>query len=201
MGAVTFIGGGTLPVIGCVNGVMQKYALTYFRAVVVSFAGGSTIMVLTAVAAASLSGQTLEIRPGEPWMWTGGICGVVLGTCNAVGIGILGAAAYVTLFLAAQLTAAFTFDTIGAFGFNAVEPSPQRVCGFLLAIVAAITYQLQPLLAARSSRSFGVKNVSNNEEFAERNSASSTLAVEGKCTDAHGSSEDATDAVDVDVHV
>jgi len=137
-----FVGGAVFPIQAVVNGTMQKYVLTPFRAVVVSFLGGTIILwVISGVVVAS-SSQPLQVSYGEPWMWTGGLCGATLITCNMIGVPTLGAAAYTTVSLASQLTTAFFFDLFGAFGFQTVDFSILRLSGVLLAISAAISFQI-----------------------------------------------------------
>merc|ERR1712187_193089 len=71
----------------------------------------------------------------------GGVCGGALVTCNAVGIPILGAAAFTTVFSATQLVTAVVCDAIGAFGFDKQDISAQRLIGVLVAVVGAGLYQ------------------------------------------------------------
>lgn len=141
---VTFLTGSIFPVQACVNRAMQDYVLTPFRAVVISFAGGTLILFTLSIVLVASSGAIVEFRLGESWMWTGGLCGATLVTSNVVGVPAIGAAAYVTVFLASQLTTAFLFDIVGAFGFTPMKPTPRRVCGLALTIAAAAAYQLQP---------------------------------------------------------
>jgi len=144
--AVAFSAGCIFPVQACVNRVMQDYVLTPYRAVVVSFSGGAFILMVLSLLLSTISDEPFEIASGEPWMWTGGLCGAAVVTTNVVGLPTIGAAAFMTVFLASQLTAAFVFDTLGAFDFEALEPKPLRACGVVLTIGAAISYQLQPPL-------------------------------------------------------
>jgi len=151
--AGAFVAGSIFPIQAVVNSAMQKYVLTPFRAVVVSFTGGTSILLVISGAVMAGSSQSLEVSYGEPWMWTGGLCGATLVTCNVVGLPTLGAAAYTTVFLASQLTTAFLFDLVGAFGFQTVHFSILRLSGVLLAISAAVSYQIPSISLLSAQRS------------------------------------------------
>eukprot|EP00929_Paragymnodinium_shiwhaense_P062146 TRINITY_DN31023_c0_g1_i1.p1 TRINITY_DN31023_c0_g1~~TRINITY_DN31023_c0_g1_i1.p1 ORF type:complete len:413 (-),score=59.02 TRINITY_DN31023_c0_g1_i1:95-1273(-) len=139
-----FCAGTIFPVQACVNAVMSKHLLSPFRGVVVSFAGGVVTLFVYSCVLSIVAPQPVvsDLDDAEPWMFTGGLCGAIAVTCNVVSIPILGAASYGTIFLASQLSAAFVYDTLGAFGFDAVAPTWLRVCGVLLAIASAVLYQL-----------------------------------------------------------
>lgn len=135
--------GFIFPVQACVNAIMQEHVLTPFRATVVSFSGGTLVLLTISVVLTYGAGQPLVLSSGRPWMWTGGLCGATIVTCNIVGVPTLGAAAFSTIFLASQLTAAFTFDCIGAFGFPAMQVDLRRIGGVLLTVISAVYFQLQ----------------------------------------------------------
>jgi len=139
--ALAICAGAIFPVQACVNARMTQYVLTPFRATVVSFTGGVTVLLILSAISVPISGG-MEVNPGEPWMWTGGCLGAFCVLSNAIGVPAIGAASYSAIFLAAQLSAAFVYDWIGAFGFTAVEPTLQRVTGVVLAACGAVVYQL-----------------------------------------------------------
>jgi uncharacterized membrane protein YdcZ (DUF606 family) len=79
-------------------------------------------------------------------MFLGGACGGGVVTANIVGVTKFGAAAFSSVFVAAQLAAACAFDLAWPFGlFAPVAPSPQRLVGLFLAVVAAVVFQLAPV--------------------------------------------------------
>ena len=101
-----------------------------------------------------------------------GLCGVFLVTSNVVGVPRIGAAGFSAIFVAAQLVTAFVYDSVGAFDFQVrvarasnrvssllhpsvlacntpcasqvVTPTGRRVVGLLLAMAAAVLYQIAP---------------------------------------------------------
>mmetsp|Transcript_64343 Transcript_64343/g.119605 ORF Transcript_64343/g.119605 Transcript_64343/m.119605 type:complete len:384 (-) Transcript_64343:221-1372(-) len=153
---VSAAAGSIFPVQAAVNRSMQEHVLTPFRAVVISFAGGVIILLAICLGEIVVAGKEVTIDAGEAWMWTGGMLGATLVTCNVVAVPILGAAAFVTIFLAAQLTTAFVYDTIGAFGFDALDISMMRVAGVTLSVLASAVFNLAPncmaILAPRVSK-------------------------------------------------
>jgi uncharacterized membrane protein YdcZ (DUF606 family) len=147
----SFSAGTIFPIQACVNAALKKYVLTPFRAVVVSFAGGFLTLFCASAFLEATSQQEFRVRHGEVWMWTGGVCGAIIVSCTVIGIPNIGAAAFSTVFLASQLTTAFVFDLIGAFGFKSIAFSASRCCGVLLAIGAAGLFQLESIPKASSS--------------------------------------------------
>jgi len=136
--------GAILPVQAAINAVMQQHLHTPYRAVVVSFAGGASLLALITGIVLGASGPLPYVATGEPWMWLGGLCGAFLVTSNVVGVPLIGAAAYSALFVSAQLTTAFLFDSFGAMNFAVVQISARRVAGVVLASLAAVAYQVAP---------------------------------------------------------
>lgn len=163
--AAAFAAGMVFPVQACVNAVMKTHVLTPFRAVAVSFAGGALILFSISVFLEITQQQQLRIQSGEIWMWTGGILGGTLVTCNVVGVSIIGAAAYTVISLASQLATAFVLDLIGAFGFTAIAFSFRRALGVGLAIAAAVFFQMQTAVRDTSEKvtAHDVQQMSNGE--------------------------------------
>jgi len=161
--AAAFVAGMVFPV--QVNAVMKTHVLTPFRAVAVSFAGGALILFSISVFLEITQQQELRIQSGEIWMWTGGILGGTLVTCNVVGVSIIGAAAYTVISLASQLATAFVLDLIGAFGFTAIAFSVRRALGVGLAIAAAVLFQMQTAVRDTSEKvtAHDVEQTSNGE--------------------------------------
>lgn len=144
--------GSIFPVQAMCNKAMQAHVHTPFRAVVVSFIGGSTILFSISAVVVTVSGP-LDVRPGEAWMWTGGLCGAFIVTGNVIGVPRIGAAAYTAVFVACQLATAFVYDSIGAFEFDTIHPTGRRIAGVLLATASAVAYQLAPSTAIPTTQS------------------------------------------------
>jgi len=135
--------GTVFPIQGCCNGVLVKHILNPFRAVSLTFGIAACLLASITVLWCFIVGETftLNFEPGDIWMFCGGLCGGALVTCNCVGIPILGAAAFTTVFLATQLVTAVMCDSLGAFNFASKEVSPQRLVGVFIAIMGAGLYQ------------------------------------------------------------
>lgn len=139
--------GCVFPLQAALNNVLTRHLGTPFRAVVVSFFVGSA--VLGVCSAAALATDPMP-DPGpdafsvEAWIYTGGAAGAFVVTANVIGVPRLGAAAYVTLFVASQLCTALVFDSAGAFGFDEIAASARRVAGVLLAVFSAALFQAAP---------------------------------------------------------
>lgn len=135
--------GTVFPIQGCCNGVLVKHILSPFRAIGVTFGCAAILLAMVTVVWCLVIGEpfTLNFDTSDFWMFIGGACGATLVTCNAIGIPILGAAAFTTMFLATQLVTAVICDAFGAFNFEPKQVSPQRIIGVSMAVVAAVLYQ------------------------------------------------------------
>jgi len=135
--------GTVFPIQGCLNGVLVQHILSPFRAVGFTFGFAATLLATATVILAVATGEPfiLEFEASEFWMFLGGACGGALVTCNAVGIPILGAAAFTTLFLSTQLVAAVICDATGAFGMPSKPITPLRLIGVLVAVCGAGLFQ------------------------------------------------------------
>jgi len=118
-----------------------KHVLSPFRAVCISFLVGACVLGTLSALFLKVQGESLEMGAGEIWMWSGGLCGSILVTCNVYGIPILGAAAFSTVFLSTQLMTAFVYDSIGALGFEMKAVSAKRISGVVVAVTAAFFFQ------------------------------------------------------------
>ena len=137
--------GAGMPVQALVNGVMGRHAGTPFRGSVVSFSGGALSLGLISLGILAAQGPfDVSLADSAPWMWGGGVGGMLAITGNIIGVGHLGPTAYSSIYVATQLLTAFAFDTVGAFGFEPVPASTGRVGGVLLAVSCAVAYQLAP---------------------------------------------------------
>jgi len=151
--AGAMVAGCVFPVQSCVNFEMTQHLASPFRAVVINFATGAlSVWFLTGISyllsdvedTASFLFYTYP--PQIPlWMWLGGgILGTTLITSAVIGLPSLGAVAFTGIFISTQLVVATLFDSTGAFGFDVVPVTTRRVCGVLLAVLAAAAFQQPP---------------------------------------------------------
>lgn len=150
------IAGCVFPVQSCVNFEMAQHIGTPFRAVVVNFATGAmSVWLLTGISYLLTSDREdtngtsfffYTYPPHIPlWMWVGGgVLGATLITSAVIGLPSLGAVAFTGIFISTQLLVATIFDWAGAFGFDVVPISASRLCGVMLAVVAAAAFQQPP---------------------------------------------------------
>ena len=145
--------GCVFPVQSCVNFVMTQHIGTPFRAVVVNFAmGAMSVWTLTSFSYLLSHASSTEnfffytTPPQIPlWMWVGGgILGATFITSAVIGLPSLGAVAFTGIFISTQLVVASIFDATGAFGFHVVPVTSTRVCGIVLAVLAAAAFQQAP---------------------------------------------------------
>eukprot|EP00931_Biecheleriopsis_adriatica_P073938 TRINITY_DN48138_c0_g1_i1.p1 TRINITY_DN48138_c0_g1~~TRINITY_DN48138_c0_g1_i1.p1 ORF type:complete len:619 (-),score=105.07 TRINITY_DN48138_c0_g1_i1:7-1809(-) len=141
---IALCSGSAFPLQAILNAVLAKHLRSPLRATSVSFFGGSLLMAISA-GAFHFVGYTVDLsfKTVQPWMFLGGMCGSVSVFAHVFGIPKLGAAAFTCVFIAAQVVTAMTYDAAGAFS---MEPRPtelRRVAGAVLAVGAAVLYQLK----------------------------------------------------------
>lgn len=142
------LAGGMFPIQSCANYEMTRHVGTPFRAVVINFfVGAIAVWALTGIQ------YIIMIDKAEPlfvldtnnvpwWMWVGGgVLGSSLITSAVIGLPSLGAVAFTSIFISTQLVIATVLDATGAFTFDVVPIGRRRLCGILLALVAAIAFQ------------------------------------------------------------
>jgi transporter family-2 protein len=149
---LAFASGTIFPLQACINGVMTQHVGSPLRAACISFVGGAVVLwIATAITSATALADWPEGQPPGPgpagsefWMYTGGACGAFVVSAHIFGVPIIGAARFTILFIAAQICTSLALDTVGAFGYKAVPPSPRRITGVALAICASAAFQLGP---------------------------------------------------------
>eukprot|EP00931_Biecheleriopsis_adriatica_P021110 TRINITY_DN1389_c0_g1_i12.p1 TRINITY_DN1389_c0_g1~~TRINITY_DN1389_c0_g1_i12.p1 ORF type:complete len:545 (+),score=117.52 TRINITY_DN1389_c0_g1_i12:81-1637(+) len=138
--------GSAFPLQAILNAVLAKHFLSPLRATSVSFFGGSLLMAI-ASSLFTFAGYTIDLdlslQTNQAWMFLGGLCGTVSVIAHVVGIPKLGAAAFTCIFIASQVVTAMLYDAFGAFSLEPRQPEARRLAGAVLAVCAAILYQLK----------------------------------------------------------
>lgn len=93
------------------NGEVRVVAGSAVSATLVNFAVGSVILVAAAVVHAGIAGWPSRY-PAEPWLYLGGVAGVVFIAAQTVIVRILGVLVMGLALLAGQLGAAVVFDLV-----------------------------------------------------------------------------------------
>ncbi|WP_339486740.1 DMT family transporter [Pseudomonas sp. EL_65y_Pfl2_R95] len=134
--ALPFVAGACLPLQAGINGQLAKQVSSVLAASLISFAVGTTALLLLVLAQREV--PSLGALKGLTWWhWCGGMLGVMFIATAAFAGPRVGAVLFMALVIAGQLTMAVTLDHFGWAGFKEAPISAGKVGGLLL-IVAGI---------------------------------------------------------------
>ena len=88
--------------------------------------------------------RTADIAQVPPWVWLGGLIGVLVVLLSIVAVPRLGVASYMVAVIAGQLTASSAYDRFGAFGIAPRDFSPINVVGLLMVLAGAALVIARP---------------------------------------------------------
>ncbi len=88
--------------------------------------------------------RTADIAQVPPWVWLGGLIGVLVVLLSIVAVPRLGVASYLVAVIAGQLTASYAYDRFGAFGIAPRDFSPVNVVGLLMVLAGAALVIVRP---------------------------------------------------------
>lgn len=116
---------------GIVNGRMATHMGGPLQAALISFSVGWIALLAVNLAFGNKLPilHALDVAPW--WAWLGGLAGAVVVTLAAFAVPRIGVAAYVSAFIAGQLTAALLYDHFGLLGQTVREITPLRLLGVL----------------------------------------------------------------------
>lgn len=127
---IAFLGGAFLPLQAGINGSLAGHAAHPLVAACVNFIVGlAALLVLAAIA---LRGQVngLVAVDGVPaWAWLGGLLGAGFVLSGILAAPRLGAATFIVLVVAGQMTAGLLLDHFGLVGFAVREIDLPRLLG------------------------------------------------------------------------
>ncbi|ARU89916.1 DMT family transporter [Pseudomonas sp. M30-35] len=134
--ALPFVAGACLPLQAGINGQLAKQVSSVLAASLISFAVGTTALLLLVLAQREV--PSLGALKGLTWWhWCGGMLGVMFIATAAFAGPRVGAVLFMALVIAGQLTMAVTLDHFGWAGFKEAPISAGKIGGLLL-IVAGI---------------------------------------------------------------
>lgn len=138
------LSGTALPVQTSVNSKLREKIGSPLLASLVSFAGGLVcILIILLVTGSGLSVDLGALAKEPLWVWTGGLCGVVLVICNILILPRIGSAEAVIMFVFGQVLFGLMIENFGWFGSEVYPFTVSRAIGAALVIlgVCATSYK------------------------------------------------------------
>jgi len=131
-----FLAGSLVPLQAGVNGQLARHLGSVLAAGFISFVVGTLALLVLVLASRELPGVS-TLRAVQWWQWVGGLFGAFFIVSSAFAAPRTGAALFMALLFAGQLSMSFLLDHFGWAGFRQSPLSPGKIAGLLL-IVAGI---------------------------------------------------------------
>jgi transporter family-2 protein len=129
---LALVAGSLFPLQAGINSRLAGVVGHPLKAALVSFAVGFVVLLVYSFTIRK-PWPSLGRLGREPWwLWTGGLCGVIIVFTTIVGAPRLGAAVLISLIVAGQMISSILLDHVGAVGFSRHPLSVWRVVGALL---------------------------------------------------------------------
>lgn len=153
---VGLIAGGLFGVQPSVNGHLSRHLQHPFQASLISFASGTVILLVMAVAAGIFPPRFTTSPMSLPWwIWGGGLIGVFMVTSSLMLVPRVGSLPWFAAIMTGQVIAAVLLDHFGWLGNDRVVASPTRLVGAAL-LIAGLTL----IVYAKSNETPPVKSTS-----------------------------------------
>jgi transporter family-2 protein len=130
-----FLAGAMLPFQFGINAQLADWIGSPLRATLVSFAVGTVVLFLAALAFARGWPGADRVGDAPWWVWAGGLLGAFYVLGSVVTAPKLGAATLVAVILAGQAVASLLVDHYGWVGFDENPVTPGRLAGMALVAV------------------------------------------------------------------
>lgn len=112
--------------------IRRRYRSPYITAAINFIVAVSFIAVMLLITEHSLALPISEITKYPPWIWTGGVCGVVIVMTGILCLPVLGSASNMMLLCFGQITGGLIIDHYGLFSAPHTGMSLMRVLGAVL---------------------------------------------------------------------
>jgi transporter family-2 protein len=137
---LTILAASFLTIQAGVNAKLSLFVGGAVRATLISFVLGTLVALVLFLV---VPGEShLPVADAPWWAWLGGILGTLFVFTAIVAAPRLGAASYVALVVAAQLTTSVVLDHFGWIGFAERQLSALRVLGVVLLLGGALLVRL-----------------------------------------------------------
>lgn len=124
------------------NGVQTGHYRTPIPATLFNFAAGSVVLAIVWGIKVAVAGAPTGSLPSQPWLYLGGVCGIVFIACSSFLARHLGVLLTSLGMIAGQLLGSLLLDTV--WPTEGTHVAVATVLGSLLAIVAVVIASVQP---------------------------------------------------------
>jgi transporter family-2 protein len=140
---IGIVSGAALPIQTGVNSKLSARARSQLFSGFVSFFGGTLVLGLFCLLAAGFAIPEGAVSGNPLWMWSGGLCGVVLILLNMVLFRRLGSVQTVIFCALGQIIMGLIIDNFGLFRSEQTDLTLMRAAGALLVVlgVAMVSWQ------------------------------------------------------------
>ena len=128
---------------GAINSHLGAVVGSRVTAALISFTVGTLVLILAVLITRPKAAW--RPAPGEkrpPWLYTGGLLGVLMVLANIILVPILGASLTIVLNIIGQILGGILVDSIGLFGAARRQPGAMRLLGLAILIAGAILIHL-----------------------------------------------------------
>lgn len=160
---VGLIAGALFGVQPSVNGHLSRHLQHPFQASLISFASGTAILLVMAIAAGIFPPRFTTPPISLPWwVWGGGLIGVFMVTSSLMLVPRVGSLPWFAAIMTGQVIAAVLLDHFGWLGNNRVAASPTRLVGAAL-LIAGLTL----IVYAKSNETPPIKTTASSTDAGE----------------------------------
>lgn len=135
---VVFVAGAAIAAQAGINANLARALGSPVLAALASFVIGTLLLALLAVAMRTPLPAAEVVRAAPWWVWTGGLLGAFFIFTAVVAAPRVGAASFLALVIAGQLSASLVLDHFGLLGFAERAATPLRILGAGLLAIGAL---------------------------------------------------------------
>lgn len=125
--------GALISVMVSLNSGLESYVGSTYSVVIIHAVGLISILIVAAI-----KKEKVVIKEAIPYLFLGGIFGVMLTLVNVITIGSLGVALTTALAVFGQLVFSSLVDHFGLFGLTKYEFNPKKLIGFLIVFIGIV---------------------------------------------------------------
>ena len=133
--------------------IRRRYRSPYITSAINFVVAVSVIAIVLLIAEHSLALPVSEITKYPPWIWTGGVCGVIIVMTGIICLPVLGSASNMMLLCFGQIMGGLIIDHYGLFSAPLTEMTFMRAAGALIETAGIILVSSDKGKSSKGGRS------------------------------------------------